>query len=373
MSAETQIAATRPNLLGYDGAALRAYFGSINEAPYRAEQLIKWVHQQGITDFAQMTNMSKALREKLAASCELRPPEILTEHLSADGTRKWLMKVGPDASVETVFIPENDRGTLCVSSQVGCPLDCSFCATAKQGFSRNLDAAEIIGQVWLAARQLGQTPKSGRFITNVVMMGMGEPLLNFDQVISAMRLMMDDNGYNLGRKRVTLSTAGVVPKIDMLAAACPVSLAVSLHATNNDLRDELVPINKSYPIETLMDACRRYVSVNPHDEITFEYVMLKGVNDSLAEARELVRLLNGLPAKVNLIPFNPFAGAGYERSDIDTINAFRERLVRAGIVTVTRKTRGDDIAAACGQLVGEVRARSERVRQRQLKQREVAA
>lgn len=350
------------NLLDLDQARMRHWFEAQGERPYRADQIIKWVHQQGVTDFAHMTNLSRALRERLAAASEVRTPQIESEQQSADGTRKWLMRVDSGNCVETVFIPEGERGTLCVSSQVGCPLDCRFCATAKQGFSRNLSTAEIIGQVWLAARRLGQTPKVGRYITNVVMMGMGEPLLNFDNVVPAMRLMLDDNAYNLGRRRVTLSTAGVVPGIDRLREACPVSLAISLHATNDELRNELVPINRSYPLAALLDACGRYVADNPHGEITFEYVMLRGVNDSVGEARDLVRLLNGLPAKVNLIPFNPFAGAGYERSLPDAINAFRDRLVRSGIVTITRKTRGDDIDAACGQLVGRVRAKARRHR-----------
>lgn len=353
--------ATAPvNLLDFDAAGLTAYFESIGERGFRATQIIKWVHQLGIADFDAMTNLSRLLREHLREQSEIRPPEIVNEQLSSDGTRKWLMRVDNGNSIETVFIPEGERGTLCVSSQVGCPLDCAFCATARQGFSRNLTTAEIIGQVWQAARALGQTPKVGRHITNVVMMGMGEPLLNFDNVVPAMRLMLDDNAYNLARKRVTLSTAGIVPGIDKLAAHCPVSLAVSLHATNDELRDQLVPINRSYPLVELMAACKRYVACNPHAEITFEYVMLKSVNDSVAEARALIRLLQGLPAKVNLIPFNPFADAGFERSSDEAIKAFRAKLSRSGIVTVTRKTRGDDIAAACGQLVGEVQARARR-------------
>jgi 23S rRNA (adenine2503-C2)-methyltransferase len=353
-------AATPVNLLDFDEAGLAEWFGGMGEPAYRATQVIKWVHQLGVSDVAVMTNLSRRLREQLAATAVVRPPAIVSERLSADGTRKWLLRVDGGNCIETVFIPEGERGTLCVSSQVGCPLDCSFCATARQGFSRNLTVGEIIGQVWLAARCLGQTPKAGRHITNVVMMGMGEPLLNFANVVPAMRLMLHDHAYNLSRKRVTLSTAGVVPGIDRLAGACPVSLAVSLHATNDALRDELVPINRKYPLAELIAACRRYADSNPHGEITFEYVMLKGINDSVAEARAMVRLLQGLPAKVNLIPFNPFPGSGYERSGDAAIAAFRERLVRAGIVTITRKTRGDDIAAACGQLVGEVRARARR-------------
>jgi 23S rRNA (adenine2503-C2)-methyltransferase len=357
MSANTQT-----NLLDFDANGLSRYFEDLGERAFRAQQIIKWVHQQGVTDFKAMTNLSKTLRDKLVAEAEIRAPVIESEQISLDGTRKWLMRVDDGNCVETVFIPEGDRGTLCVSSQVGCPLDCSFCATGRQGFSRNLSVGEIIGQVWLAARQLGQTPKAGRYITNVVMMGMGEPLLNFANVLPAMHLMLDDNAYNLGRKRVTLSTAGVVPGIDRLAADCPVSLAVSLHATHDELRDKLVPLNRKYPLAALLEACRRYSSVNPHSEITFEYVMLNGVNDSVTEARALVRLLAGLPAKVNLIPFNPFAGAGYERSTDDAINAFRDKLVGSGIVTITRKTRGGDIDAACGQLVGQVQAKAMRHR-----------
>lgn len=351
------------NLLNFDEQGLARFFEQRGERSFRASQIIKWVHQQGVTDFEQMTNLSKALRVRLATETEIAAPEILTEQVSRDGTRKWLLSVGNGNSVETVFIPDGERGTLCVSSQVGCPLDCKFCATARQGFNRNLGVGEIIGQVWLAARRLGQSPKAGRQITNVVMMGMGEPLLNFENVVPAMQIMLDDNAYNLSRKRVTLSTAGVVPGIDRLAAACPVSLAVSLHATNDELRDAIVPINRKYPLAELMAACKRYAASNPHGEITFEYVMLKDVNDSIAEARALVRLLNGLPAKVNLIPFNDFPGSGYERPAIATIDVFRDTLSRAGIVTITRKTRGDDIAAACGQLVGEVKAKARRHRE----------
>lgn len=350
------------NLLDFDERGLARFFESRGERGYRAAQVVKWVHQQGVTDFAAMTNLSKALRETLGRETAIRTPAILEARQSADGTRKWLLDVGNGNAVETVFIPDGERGTLCVSSQVGCPLDCKFCATARQGFNRNLTAGEIIGQVWLAARELGQTPKTGRHITNVVMMGMGEPLLNFENVVAAMRIMLDDNAYNLSRRRVTLSTAGIVPAIDRLAAECPVSLAVSLHATDDELRDRIVPINRSYPLAELMAACRRYAGANPHGEITFEYVMLRGVNDSPARARELVKLLSGLPAKVNLIPFNDFPGGGFERPTAAVVDAFRDTLVRAGIVTITRKTRGDDIAAACGQLVGEVQARARRHR-----------
>jgi 23S rRNA (adenine2503-C2)-methyltransferase len=334
----------------------------LGESSFRTTQLIKWIHQLGIVNFDDMTNLSKVFRQRLAIETEIRFPEIVSRQESTDGTIKWLVRVDSGNCIETVFIPENDRGTLCVSSQVGCPLNCSFCATATQGFNRNLNVGEIIGQVWLAARELGQTPKHTKRITNVVMMGMGEPLLNFDNVVTAMRLMMDDNAYNLARKRVTLSTAGHVPGIDKLREACPVSLAISLHAPNDALRDELVPINRKYPLESLMDACRRYVDANPQDQITFEYVMLKGVNDDPRLARDLIRLLHRIPAKVNLIPFNPFEGANYECSSRDAIDKFRDQLVRSGIVTITRKTRGDDIDAACGQLVGSVQAKSARRR-----------
>ncbi len=350
------------NLIDFDVAGLNQLMSELGESSYRTTQLIKWIHQLGIVNFDEMTNLSKVFRQRLAVETEIRFPEIVSHQESADGTIKWLVRVDSGNCVETVFIPENDRGTLCVSSQIGCPLDCRFCATATQGFNRNLNIGEIIGQVWLAARHLGQTPKRVRRITNVVMMGMGEPLLNFDNVVGAMRLMMDDNAYNLARKRVTLSTAGHVPGIDKLRQTCPVSLAVSLHAPNDTLRDVLVPINRKHPLESLMDACRRYADANPQDQITFEYVMLKGVNDAPSLAKDLVRLLHRIPAKVNLIPFNAFDGTEYECSSRDDIDNFRNQLVRSGIVTITRKTRGDDIDAACGQLVGKVQAKSARRR-----------
>lgn len=350
------------NLSDLDITGLNHFMATIGENSYRSTQLIKWIHQLGIVDFDHMTNLSKVFRQRLAVETEIRFPDVVSTQESIDGTIKWLVRVDSGNCIETVFIPENDRGTLCVSSQVGCPLDCSFCATATQGFNRNLSISEIIGQVWIAARHLGQTPKTTRRITNVVMMGMGEPLLNFDNVVSAMRLMMDDNAYNLARKRVTLSTAGHVPGIDKLRETCPVSLAISLHAPNNELRDQLVPINRKHPLESLMDACRRYVDANPQDQITFEYVMLKGVNDDLSLARDLIRLLHRIPAKINLIPFNPFEGANYKCSSREDIDNFRDQLARSGIVTITRKTRGDDIDAACGQLVGKVQAKSARRR-----------
>ena len=354
--------ALRPNLLDYDADALAAFFVEHGQKRFRATQLIKWVHQQGVLDLAQMSNFGQALRELIQQTGEFRLPEVISFHESNDGTLKWLLRVDHGNAIETVFIPEIDRGTLCVSSQVGCALNCSFCATARQGFNRNLSTGEIIGQVWIAARHLGQHPKVGRRITNVVMMGMGEPLLNFENVVPAMRLMLDDNAYNLGRKRVTLSTAGHVPGIDRLRETLPVSLAVSLHAPNDELRNELVPLNRTYPIAELLDACRRYVGINPHEAITFEYVMLDGVNDTPAHARQLARLLRGIPAKMNLIPFNPVVGASYQRSRPEVIDAFRRELAGAGLLTITRKTRGEDIDAACGQLVGRVAARAERHR-----------
>ena len=324
------VTTTRPNLLDFDAAGLASFFVEHGQPAYRATQLIKWVHQQGVLDLDLMTNFGRGLRELLRETGEFRLPEIISAHESTDGTLKWLLRVDNGNAIETVFIPEMDRGTLCVSSQVGCALNCSFCATARQGFSRNLSTGEIIGQVWVAARYLGQHPKTQRRITNVVMMGMGEPLMNFEAVVPAMRLMMEDNAYNLGRKRVTLSTAGHVPGIDRLREECPVALAVSLHAPNDELRNELVPLNRTYPIAELLDACRRYVSNNPHDQITFEYVMLDGVNDTPAHARQLARVLRGIPSKMNLIPFNPVVGAHYRRSTPEAIDAFRRELAKAG-------------------------------------------
>ena len=350
------------NLLDYDKIKLREHFSAIGEKSFRADQLIKWVHQKGVTDFTEMTNFSKDLRSALLSSCQIKLPTIEQRQVSRDGTKKWLINVDGKNHVETVFIPEGDRGTLCVSSQAGCALNCRFCSTARQGFGANLSLSQIIGQVWLAARELEQNQTPGRRITNVVMMGMGEPLLNTKNVFPALRLMLDDNCYNLARRKVTLSTAGIVPGIDKLAIECPVSLAVSLHAADDEIRDEIVPINKKYPLSYLLDACRRYIVKNPHDKITFEYVMLKGVNDSIGMARSLVQILKGVPAKVNLIPFNPFPNSGYECSSPETIEKFRKLLLGAGIMTVTRKTRGQDIDAACGQLAGKIHARAARHR-----------
>lgn len=350
---------TTVNLLGYNREDMQAFFEGLGERRFRADQVLQWIHQFGVADFGQMTNLSKALRERLSREAVVAAPEVVTEQQSSDGTRKWLLRLADGNCIETVFIPEPGRSTLCVSSQVGCALDCSFCSTAKQGFGRNLDAAEIIGQVWVAARHLGQTPQNRHVITNVVMMGMGEPLLNFDNVVKAMDLMMDDLAYGMSRRRVTLSTAGVVPAIARLKQRSPVSLAVSLHAPDNALRDQLVPINRKYRLEQLMEACRRFAD-GDKQTITFEYVMLAGVNDSEEHARQLVRLLRGMPAKVNLIPFNPFPGAAYQRPTQEAIDRFRAILVAADIITVTRKTRGDDIDAACGQLVGRVTPRAAR-------------
>lgn len=349
------------NLLNYNYPQMRDFVSACGEKPYRAQQLMQWIHQAGVGDFEGMSNLGKALREKLLQISEIRLPEIISCQQSQDGTHKWLLQLDCGNCIETVFIPEATRGTLCVSSQVGCSLNCSFCSTAKQGFNRNLTTAEIIGQVWLAVRQLSK--KQGvhdKIITNVVMMGMGEPLLNFDNVVAAMDIMMDDYAYGLSKRRVTLSTSGIIPDMERLRARSPVSLAVSLHAPNDELRNKLVPVNKKYPLEQLMALCKHYFANEHKRVVTFEYVMLKGVNDQLEHARQLVKLLKDVPAKVNLIPFNPFPLTDYERSSIETINAFRDLLVAKGINTITRKTRGDDIDAACGQLAGEFTDRTTR-------------
>jgi 23S rRNA (adenine2503-C2)-methyltransferase len=351
---------TKTNLLGLAPDALRTYLASLGEKPFRAAQVLQWIHRYGVSDFAAMTNLSKTLRARLAEVAEIRAPEVALDQLAADGTRKWLLRLADGNCIETVFIPEADRGTLCVSSQVGCTLSCSFCATGHQGFNRNLEVDEIIGQLWLANRLLGGNARGERRITNVVMMGMGEPLLNFDNVVAAIKLMLDDLAYGLSKRRVTLSTAGVVPMLERLRAECPVSLAVSLHATTDALRDELVPLNRKYPIAELLHACKQYVEGDNRRRVTFEYIMLAGVNDSLEHARALVRLLEGIPAKVNLIPYNPFPQGRYQRSDAATIDRFRDVLQRANLTTITRKTRGDDIDAACGQLAGRVHDRTPR-------------
>jgi 23S rRNA (adenine2503-C2)-methyltransferase len=352
------------NLLGLDLDGLKAFFTAIGEKPFRAGQVMQWIHHYGVVDFAAMTNISKDLRARLQATATVVTPEIALDQVAEDGTRKWLLRLADGNCIEAVFIPEADRGTLCVSSQVGCVLNCAFCSTARQGYNRNLSSAEIIAQLWVANRALGRDPKGERIITNVVMMGMGEPLLNYDQVIPAMRIMLDDMAYGLSRRRVTLSTAGVVPMLERLRADCPVSLAVSLHAPNDALRDQLVPLNKKYPIAELLEACRRYVAGDGRRRVTFEYVMLAGVNDSPEHARELARLLRDVPSKVNLIPFNPFPEAGFQRSERAVIDRFRDILMQANLTTVTRKTRGDDIDAACGQLAGRVMDRTRRSQRR---------
>ena len=352
------------NLLDFDANGLMAWCEQQGEKPFRARQLLRWVHQRGEDDFDAMTDVAKSFREKLKLLGGVSSAPTLSDKLSDDGTRKFLFDVGTGNAIETVFIPEADRGTLCISSQAGCALECSFCSTGRQGFNRNLTTAEIIGQLWQANRVLRQSanpPWAGeRIISNVVMMGMGEPLTNFDNLIPALKLMLDDNAYGLSRRRVTVSTSGIVPAIDRLAAACPVALAVSLHAPTDALRDELVPINRKYPLVELMAACRRYLRHAPRDFITFEYVMLDGVNDSDEQAHALVNLVQDVPCKLNLIPFNPFPNSGYKRSSHARIRRFSEILLQAGIVTTTRKTRGDDIDAACGQLAGQIKDKTKR-------------
>jgi 23S rRNA (adenine2503-C2)-methyltransferase len=349
------------NLLNFSRPQLETLLVSLGEKPFRAQQLIKWIHQMGATDFEAMTNLSKAFRSNLTQIAEVNLPEVTWDQASADGTHKWLIRLFDGNCIEMVYIPEKNRGTLCVSSQVGCALNCSFCSTAKQGFNRNLSIAEIIGQVWIAYRTLSQDGTTrNRVITNVVLMGMGEPLLNFDNVVAAMDLMMDDLAYNLSKYRVTLSTSGLIPQMEQLKKISKVSVAVSLHAANNELRNELVPINKKYPLEQLMKTCKDYYEDEPRRVITFEYVMLDGINDSELHAKQLVKLLKNVPCKMNLIPFNPFPNSGYERSKPDVINHFQKIVAAAGINTTVRKTRGDDIDAACGQLVGQVQDRTRR-------------
>lgn len=350
------------NLLNFSRSQLSSWCQEeLGEKPFRAQQLIKWIHEHGVTDFDAMTNLKNSVREILKEIAEVRVPEIIFEQKSDDGTVKWLLKLYCGNSVETVYIPEKERGTLCVSSQVGCGLNCSFCSTGKQGFNRNLSTAEIIAQVWVATRQLSKEAfAKERKVTNVVMMGMGEPLLNFDAVVAAMDLMMDDCAYNLSKHRVTLSTSGLIPAMLDLKAVSPVCLAVSLHAPNDALRNELVPINKKYPIAQLMKVCKEYFENEPRRSVTFEYVMLDGVNDTLEHAHQLIKILKGVPSKVNLIPFNPFPGTQYKRSTPKAIDAFQQALMSAGLNTIVRRTRGDDIDAACGQLVGKVADRTRR-------------
>src|SRR5216110_3065549 len=384
------------NLLDLDAAGLAAFFADLGEKPFRAKQVLHWIHQRFATDVGAMSDLSKPLRETLAAAVEIRGPAVVSDTTASDGTRKWLLDVGGGNAVESVYIPEDDRGTLCISSQAGCALDCAFCSTGKQGFNRNLSTGEIIGQLWHADRTLiadgvraarppqdtndapsggGEAAKPGGRgdhtrgpwieagrapITNVVMMGMGEPLANFDNVVPALRLMLDDNAYGLSRRRVTLSTSGLVPMIDRLRDECPVALAVSLHAPNDELRDTLVPINRKYPLSELLAACLRYIERAPRDFVTFEYVMLDGVNDAPRQALQLAALVRDVPCKFNLIPFNPFPQTEFSTSPRVRILAFQQVLQEAGFVATVRKTRGEDIDAACGQLAGQVQDRTKR-------------
>lgn len=348
------------NLLDFDADGLAALFAEHGERPFRARQVLRWIHRSGRSDFDAMSDIAKSLREKLKVVASVIPPAFVSDKLSDDGTRKFLFDVGGGNAVETVFIPEDDRGTLCISTQAGCALDCSFCSTGKQGFNRNLTVAEIIGQLWQAERALGAELDDERIISNVVLMGMGEPLANFENAVTALRLMLDDNAYGLSRRRVTVSTSGLVPAMDRLGEECPVALAVSLHAPNDALRNQLVPINQKYPLGELMAACNRYLQYAPRDFVTFEYVMLDGVNDADSHAHELLGLTRKVSCKINLIPFNPFPGSHYRRSPAHRIRRFAQILMNAGVVTTTRKTRGDDIDAACGQLAGQVLDRTRR-------------
>jgi 23S rRNA (adenine2503-C2)-methyltransferase len=358
------------NLLDFDAEGLAAWFAGRGEKPFRARQVLRWMHRSGEEDFGRMTDVAKSLREALSVDAEIRGPVPVGDSVAADGTRKWLLdvdnEVGASNAIETVFIPEANRGTLCVSTQVGCALECAFCSTGKQGFNRNLTTAEIIGQLWHANRALGAVKASGcaeegdRIISNVVLMGMGEPLANFDNTVRALKLMLDDDAYGLSRRRVTVSTSGIVPAMDRLRETVPVALAVSLHAPDDKLRDQLVPLNKKYPLKQLMAACQRYLESAPRDFITFEYVLLDGVNDSDAQARALLALVKDVPSKFNLIPFNPFLNSGFRRSPPERVRRFQEILMEAGVVATVRKTRGDDIDAACGQLAGQVTDKSRR-------------
>ncbi len=363
------------NLLDLDPVQLIAYCDELGEKPFRAKQLQRWIHQFGASNFEEMSDLAKSLRDKLSVHAFIAAPAVISDHISSDGTRKWLLDVGQGNAIETVFIPEENRGTLCISTQAGCAVNCRFCSTGKQGFNRNLTVSEIIGQLWLAEFELRKSkgvapgPRGERQITNVVMMGMGEPLLNFEPTVTALRLMLDDNAYGLSRRRVTLSTSGVVPMIDKLSHECAVALAVSLHASNDALRDSLIPLNKKHPLGELMAACKRYLDYAPRDFVTFEYCMLDGVNDSDQHARELIHLVRDVPCKFNLIPFNPFPESGLKRSANPRIKAFAKILMDAGLVTTIRKTRGDDIDAACGQLAGEVQDRT-RVQERMQKMAE---
>ncbi|MEH6564126.1 MAG: 23S rRNA (adenine(2503)-C(2))-methyltransferase RlmN [Halopseudomonas sp.] len=355
-------ATSKTNLLGLTQQKLEAFFEGLGEKRFRAGQVMKWIHHYGVDNFDDMTNVGKALREKLKACAEIRGPEVVSEDISRDGTRKWVVRVASGSCVETVYIPQNGRGTLCVSSQAGCALDCSFCSTGKQGFNSDLSVAEIIGQVWIANKSFGSVPATvDRSVTNVVMMGMGEPLLNFDNVVDAMQLMMDDMGYGISKRKVTLSTSGVVPMIEKLGEITDVALALSLHAPNNELRSQLVPLNKKYPLEVLLPACKKYIAgLGEKRSLTIEYTLLKDVNDSPEQAAELIELLRDIPCKINLIPFNPFPHSGYERPSNNAIRRFQDMLHQAGYNVTVRTTRGEDIDAACGQLVGQVMDKTRR-------------
>lgn len=354
------------NLLNFNQPQLAQWFSEIGEKPFRAKQVMRWMHHYGVHDFDEMTDIAKTLRLKLHEAAQIALPDVQLEQVSNDGTRKWLIGTDAANSIETVFIPEDDRGTLCISSQIGCALACTFCSTGAQGFNRNLSVSEIIGQLAIANQSIRQEagydllPASERIISNVVMMGMGEPLSNYDNVVTAMQIMLDDHGYGLSRRRVTLSTSGLVPAMDRLKEDCPVSLAVSLHAPNDALRDVIVPINKKYPIKELMAACNRYLEKAPRDFVTFEYVMLDGVNDTVEHAHQLLDVVKHVNCKFNLIPFNPFPNSGYETSKPNHIRVFRDILMQAGYVVTVRKTRGDDIDAACGQLAGKVLDKTKR-------------
>ena len=353
---------SKTNLLGLTQQKLEAFFEGLGEKRFRAGQVMKWMHHYGVDNFDDMTNIGKALREKLKATAEIRGPEVVSEDISRDGTRKWVVRVASGSCVETVYIPQNGRGTLCVSSQAGCALDCSFCSTGKQGFNSDLTVAEIIGQVWIASKSFGSVPATAdRAVTNVVMMGMGEPLMNYDAVVPAMKLMLDDNGYGLSKRRVTLSTSGVVPKLDQLGDELDVSLAISLHAATDELRSELVPLNRKYNIRSLLDACQRYLAKCDDTRIvTIEYTLIKDVNDQKEHAEQLAALLEELPCKINLIPFNPFPHSGYEKPSRNQTMRFQQWLYELGYTAPVRSTRGDDIDAACGQLVGRVKDRTKR-------------
>ncbi|MDL2059230.1 23S rRNA (adenine(2503)-C(2))-methyltransferase RlmN [Mesosutterella sp. AGMB02718] len=370
------MAAERINLLDFDREGLTRWCDGLGEKPFRAVQLTRWIHRNLESDFSRMTNLAKSFRAKLEELAEVRPPEPIREQISSDGTRKWAFDVGSGNAVEAVYIPEDDRGTLCISTQAGCAMGCLFCSTGKQGFARNLKTSEIVGQLFWAERELrreaGTDNPNDRMISNVVLMGMGEPLQNLEAVVPAVRLFMDDHAYGISRRRVTISTCGLVNQMDKLAQLAPVALAVSLHAPTNELRDKLMPINRKHPLEDLMAACRRYLKYAPRDYVTFEYLMLSGVNDSLEQADQLVSLVRRVPCKVNLIPFNPFPGSGLAKTDRERVLAFERRMNDAGIVTTIRKTRGDDIDAACGQLAGQVKDRTNRA-VRLIRQRKEAA